>query len=178
VTFHVFVDESVRQSYTLCAVWVADSDVNQARRAMRATCRPGQRRLHFAKEQNGRRRELLATLSTLRIHSRIFMAHGAATPARRWCLERFIRETVTEFPDRRVARIVIESRFPQEDDWDRRVIYGELLRRNAELPYEHLHAFQEPMLWASDAIAWAYTAGGEWRDRVAGIVDKVATAPR
>ncbi len=178
VTFHVFIDESVRQSYALCAVWVANSDVNETRRSIRPMCRPGQRRLHFSKEQDSRRRHLLTAFASLPIHARIFVARGRPVAARRWCLEQFVREAVTEFPHRRVDRIAIECRRPVEDDWDRRVIYGELLRLDAELPYEHLRAHEDPMLWASDAIAWAYTAGGEWRSRIDNMLDKVVTGPR
>jgi hypothetical protein len=176
--FHVFVDDSVRQSYVLCAVWVAENDVNQVRRTIRAMCRPGQRRLHFGKEQDSRRRQLLAQHADLPIYAQISLAHGNRVAGRRWCLERLVCDAVTEYPERRVARIVIESRRSVEDDWDRRVIYGELLRLDAELPYEHLHAYEEPMLWAADAIAWAFTAGAEWRNRVADLIKKVFTAPR
>jgi hypothetical protein len=159
-------------------VWVTETDVNRVRRAIRPMCRPGQRRLHFGKEQDGRRREVLAKLAALPIHAQIFVAHGNRVASRRWCLDSLVFDAVTEYPERRVARRVMESRRPVEDDWDRRVIYGELLRMDAELPYEHLHAYEEPMLWAADAIAWAFTAGGQWRNHVADLIKKVFTAPR
>jgi hypothetical protein len=137
------------RSYAVCEVWVTETDVNRVRRAIRPMCRPGQRRLHFGKEQDGRQREVLARLAALPIYAQIVVAHG----------------------NRVASRLV-------QDDWDRRVIYSELLRLDAELPYEHLHAFEEAMLWASDAIAWAYMAGGDWRDRLSGLVDKAVAAPK
>jgi hypothetical protein len=41
----VYVDESERRDYLLCAVLVR-SDVGRVRRAVRAMCQPGQRRVH------------------------------------------------------------------------------------------------------------------------------------
>ncbi|WP_179118522.1 hypothetical protein [Saccharothrix sp. ALI-22-I] len=46
-------------------------------------------------------------------------------------------------------------------------------RKIFELTYEHFRAHEGPMLWAGDAIAWSYGAGGEWRRRVAGRLEKV-----
>jgi hypothetical protein len=34
---------------------------------------------------------------------------------------------------------------------------------------EHMRAFEEPLLWLPDALAWAHGAGGEWRQRIAVI---------
>jgi hypothetical protein len=176
VAYHVFVDESVRKQYLLCAVWIDLHHVNTTRRALRAMCRPGQRRLHFSKEQDGRRRELLATLATFPIHASLFLAAGHPVDARQRCIQAFVRDAVQKFPMRRADRIVFECRRPPEDDWDRRVIYKELRKLDAELPYEHLHAYEDPMLWAADAIAWAYLLGGDWRRRTECLVEKVTTA--
>jgi hypothetical protein len=126
VAYHVFVDESVRKQYLLCAVWIDLHHVNTTRRALRAMCRPGQRRLHFSKEQDGRRRELLATLATFPIHASLFLAAGHPVDARQRCIQAFVRDAVQKFPMRRADRIVFECRRPPEDDWDRRVIYKEL----------------------------------------------------
>jgi hypothetical protein len=57
VTFHVFVDGSVRQSYLLCAVWIDQSSLHDVRHLLRQLRRPGQRRIRFVKEQPSRRRE-------------------------------------------------------------------------------------------------------------------------
>jgi len=39
--------------------------------------------------------------------------------------------------------------------------------------YEHLVAREDPGLWFADALAWAYGAGGRWRDRVMPVIDAV-----
>jgi hypothetical protein len=66
----VYVDESERRDYLLCAVLVS-RDVGRVRRAVRGMCQPGQRRVHFAKEGAARRRAVLAALADLGVQARI-----------------------------------------------------------------------------------------------------------
>ena len=73
-----------------------------------------------------------------------------------------------------VGRLVIESR-ESRDHLDRQVIAGMQRQGKAslDLVYEHLRPYEEPVLWVSDAVAWAVGAGGDWRSRVNRIVGKV-----
>lgn len=49
---HVFVDESIRGgTYLLCAARFRAGDLLATRAVMRTLCKPGQRRVHMAKEQ-------------------------------------------------------------------------------------------------------------------------------
>jgi len=41
------------------------------------------------------------------------------------------------------------------------------------LAYEHIHSSSEPILWISDAVAWSYGAGPDWRRRLDPIIDRV-----
>ncbi len=60
-----FVDESGRGSrYHVCVVVVANGDVDELRRLVRAFCMSGQRRCHFVHERDSRRRQIIDALVT------------------------------------------------------------------------------------------------------------------
>ena len=42
----------------------------------------------------------------------------------------------------------------------------------------HLSPYEEPLLWVSDAVAWAVGAGGDWRRRVEPMIDEVVRLRR
>jgi len=65
----VYVDESERRDFLLCAVLVR-TDVGPVRRAVRAMCQAGQRRVRFAKEGPARRRAVLSALAELGVQAR------------------------------------------------------------------------------------------------------------
>ena len=46
------------------------------------------------------------------------------------------------------------------------------------LEYRHLSPYEEPLLWVSDAVAWAMGAGGDWRRRVEPMIDEVVRLGR
>jgi hypothetical protein len=167
VAYHVFVDESVRQSYLLCAVWVDTSVLREARMLLRGLRRSGQRRIHFAKEHPGRRREVLTVALRLGLTVRVYSGKGPALAVRRRCM----CALVSDFVDHRVARLVIESG-DHEDDVDRQAIYETVahMPQLGDIPYTHMRSFEEPMLWAADAFAWAYGAGGQWRQMIAKVL--------
>lgn len=56
---HVFVDESDRGSYLVCAVVVMPAGLSAVRQVLRGFCLPEQRRLHFKSESNARRKQIL-----------------------------------------------------------------------------------------------------------------------
>jgi hypothetical protein len=171
VTFHVFVDESVRQSYLLCAVWISQSKLDDKRDGLRGLRRPRQRRIHFGKERPGRRRQLLDAFVRLDVEVRIYSGDGPALKARRRCM----RALVSDFAANSVARLVIESG-DHEDEVDRQVIYEmrNLVPELKDASYEHMRAYEEPMLWLADAFAWAYGAGPPWRR----LIDEVLLSDR
>jgi hypothetical protein len=43
--------------------------------------------------------------------------------------------------------------------------------------YDHRLASSEPMLWAADAIGWAFGAGGDWQRRLGDVVTVRDIAP-
>lgn len=165
---HVFVDESERRSYLLCAAVVV-ADVDRARTSVRALRKPGQRRVHFAKEGDTRRREILSALVELGLHARVYVSPAAGTPGRQACLEALVGDLVAAGAE----RLTLESRRSM-DHLDEVVIRATLRRTGpGRLTYGHKVGFEEPLLWVPDAIAWAYGRGGDWRRRVDPLLDKV-----
>lgn len=168
MSIHVFVDESIRRDYLVCAVVVEARRIEHSRRIMRSLIPAGQRRLHFAKERDDRRRQLLARIVELPVQAAFFRAAGHAVPARRTCLQ----DAVTSLADRPVSRLVIELAEP-EYERDRQSI-AEVVEKVPWLQtasVEHMPAHADPMLWVPDALAWAYGAGGDWREQVGPLVE-------
>lgn len=165
---HVFVDESCRSSYLLVATYARSADLQAIRADLRRLCRPGQRRIHFAKESDRCRKAVLSALSTAATCSRIYQANGPQELARAAALT----ELVAQLPEVHAQQLVLESR-GHRDNADRQVIYGALQKVGFEVAYRHVEPQQEPMLWISDAIAWAYGAGGDWTRRVRPMIQQV-----
>jgi len=67
-----------------------------------------------------------------------------------------------------VAAWTLDDVHPAQRLRDRDVM-GHVVARH-RLVYDHRPNHEEPLLWAADAIAWAFGAGGDWRQRVANVV--------
>lgn len=165
---HAFVDESVRSTYLLCAVLVGGRP-DSVRPAVRRLCRPGQRRFHFAKEGDARRRELLSAITGFGVEARVFTCRGPAEAARAACLTALVADVV----GLGTTSLVIED----QDGMRRRdvLVIDAALRRHGVggLDYRHAEPHEEPLLWVADAVAWAVGRGGDWRRRVEPMLQKV-----
>lgn len=166
---HAFVDESERSGrYLMCAILVAHSNLATTRRALASLCLAGQRRIHLTKERPSRRRLILDRVSAMRLRARIHVS-TSGKGARDACL----RTLVPDLASLGVGRLVIE---PIESlvTHDKDVVYDALRRLDGlgRLAYEHVEARHEPILWAADAIAWAWGAGNDWRRRVTRVVEE------
>jgi hypothetical protein len=142
------------------------------RSQLRSLCLPGQRRVHFQSERDGRRREIIARLVGIGARARVYVGEGSAALVRSACLRRLVEDLV-KFDAR---RLVVESRGHEADRTDRHMIAATLHNNGIEpdrLVYEHLKPHEEPGLWIPDAVAWCHGAGGEWRRRVTPLVDEV-----
>lgn len=164
---HAFADESARQRYLVAAVLLDPTEVDPARRALRGLCMAGQRRVHFAKESDSRRRTVVSTLLRLGLRTRVYECAGRDVPARATCLAHLVDDLV----DLGAVSLVLETLDPQVRA-DRTTIRSRLEVSGGSLTYGHRRAHEEPLLWAADAMAWCYGAGGEWRRRIAPSLDK------
>ncbi|MBY8848247.1 hypothetical protein [Saccharothrix longispora] len=170
---HVFVDESRRSSYLLVAALVDTRRLVAVRSLMRGLRVPGERRLHFKSESDTVRKDVVGRLVDAGLRCRVYQGRGPVEAVRQVCLARLVADLVEEGA---VERLVLDARGPAEDRVDRRVITRSL--RGCGVPddsisYEHLASHGDPALWVPDAVAWCQGAGGDWRRRVAPVVETV-----
>jgi len=78
---------------------------------------------------------------------------------------------VTDLISSKGQRLILDSR-PGRDRFDRQTIRTALrrMRHDDRLSWEHLESTAEPLIWISDAAAWAHGAGPEWRQRASVII--------
>lgn len=165
----VFVDESVRANYVLCAVRVDPRDLSAARSFLRKQLLAGERRIHFAKENRRRRRELLASFCAHGFDTALYTAPAHDRFARTRLLGLLVDDTGDE-----LHRLVLESRDVRDAEDQRDIIRLHLTGRFPDTAtYEHLRPHEEPLLWVADAVAWAHGAGGDWHRRSATMVSVV-----
>lgn len=140
--------------------------------ALRGLCLPNQRRIHFVDESNARRRKILTALADLGVSSHVFVGTSRDQRAVRHAI---LQEMVRTLRSLGVKRLVLDWREGQ-DQKDRATI-RDAIGGNPEPPFEHTHlrSATEPMLWAPDAVAWAWGRGGEWRRQIEdlGLIDSV-----
>ncbi|MBM7770746.1 hypothetical protein JOD54_000950 [Actinokineospora baliensis] len=172
VTLHAFADESRRgDNYFIAAALVGPRDLSPLRKLLKGMRKPGQRELHFKKEDKTRRKEIVSRLVGSGAAVQIYVAScvRGEEVARRRCLVQLVEDLV----DFGVGRLVLDSR-EVRDDADIQLFQRTLgAHRHHDLVYEHQDSCWEPLLWVADAVAWCYGAGGDWQRRVTPLVGKV-----
>lgn len=165
---HAFVDESVRRDYIVCAVVVGAVGREEMRKLLRGLRRPGAHRLHMAKESAEHRKRILADLCAMPVAASVYVSRY---PVDRDGRSEIMRRMVADLP---VDGLVIESGVGQ-DERDRVALYGAVRKAGLEgrFSYTHLAPRNEPLLWLPDAIAWAWGAGKDWRQRVRPLIAAV-----
>jgi hypothetical protein len=172
VRLHAFADEAKAHGYIMVAALLAPTKLAPARQSIKALIMPGQRRIHFQKESNGRRKQILDTVATLGVEAIIYdgSRHKANKPARDACLARLI----TDLVDLKAEQLILETEEGALRS-DKALIFGQL-RSGGDgnaLRYAHMRAYEESLLAIPDAIAWSWAKGGHWRARVNEIVTNV-----
>ena len=144
-----------------------------ARRAIRGLVMPRQRRLHFTKESDARRKQILDTIAELALEVTIYDA--GAHPRRRQreaCLCRMVADLAA-----RDVRLLVLERDESIEELDKKLLYRRVRELGCAdtLVYRHQRAREEPLLMIPDAIAWCWQRGGQWRARVDSMVSEVRT---
>lgn len=170
---HVFVDESKSKGFTLAAVSIDERRLHEARLGLRSFLLPGQRRIHFKSESQTRRRAILATLPGLGA-SAVIVATPQNMPALR-ARDAAMREMGLWAARIQAIRICIE-RDETVEGLDRRALFEVQSYTGSGFTYGHSRPYDEPLLWAADAVAWAWTRGGNWRAAADRIVTSVIDA--
>jgi hypothetical protein len=173
---HLYIDESKAKGYTLVAAVVVPGDVLAVRKEIAKLRKNGQRRVHFVKEDDSRRREIISTFIDLGVQAHLYHAQGMTeAEGREACLTALVAAAAASDTD----RIVLEKDESIET-WDRQVLFRELGKHGARdlITYQHEAAHDEPLLWIPDGIAWSYSRGGDWRRRVSGLIVDVTELGR
>jgi hypothetical protein len=152
-----FVDETRSdQRYYLAAVTVEDRRHDAVREAMRGLRITGSK-LHWTKESDERRREIVDVIADVGLLHMVVMRlvdpDETDERARRKCLRRLLWEL-----DRRsIERVVLEARAPSQNERDMQLVAR--LRRSRELRgqliADHRPGPTEPLLWLADSLAGA-----------------------
>ncbi|MCI4063069.1 hypothetical protein MRQ36_10960 [Micromonospora sp. R77] len=168
----MFVDETKERGLLVAAAVVIESDVVGVRREVRKLILPGQRRIHFHKERDDRRVQILTALRPLGVRVTIYDAtsYRSVKAARDACLVAL----VADLAKIAAARLVLE----QDDSThkaDRDLLFREVRLAGIadQLRYDHMRAHEECLLAIPDAVAWSWAKGGRWRAAVRPIVAEV-----
>jgi len=78
-----------------------------------------------------------------------------------------------------VTSWVLDDQDPAQRVRDRASIAHALvgIDRHLHPGYDHRPSRSEPLLWAADAACWAAGAGGDWKQRLAQVLDIRAVRP-
>lgn len=168
----LFVDESCRGDYLLCAAVVPVADLASARRRMRELKPNNRDRLHMKAEGRTRDRILSRFVQSPPIdQAHIFVGALRGTQcSQRQARNRCLAALGAFAAEHGVTRILIES--CSQDKQDLAAVVGALVAKSAaervrvavDRPTAH------EMLWAADLVAWAYGAGGAARIAIAPLV--------
>lgn len=173
VATRIYVDETKAKGYVLVAGVMLPADTAQIRQVVRGLVAPGQRRVHMKSEKTPRQHQIVSALLRLELRAVIYEADGQRyrtdIDRRRACLAQLVADNAHT-----CERLVLESDASQ-DARDRQALV-ELTREHGcrgTLTYEHATAAVEPLLAIPDVVAWSWARGGDWRRRIAPLVDRV-----
>jgi hypothetical protein len=163
VSEHVFVDETKDRGFVMAAAALPAACLNDARKAIRGLVMPGQRRIHFHKESDARRKQILDVIEAIPL--RVVFYDATRLPRNRQrdaCLRSITQDMALEG-----AQMLVIERDESVLDADRRLLYR--CFRELECPwsvqYRFPRAHEEPLLTIPDAFAWCFNRGGHWRKR-------------
>ena len=168
-----FADETARQGlYGIAVAVVCPCRAQALRKVLRSLVRPGVRRVHFSKQQDRDRREVLSRILCEDFRALFVVSRGREPEARSACWAQLVPLLL----DHDVAELAIE-RMQGGEDRDRRDIRGALVRadRTADFTYRHVESTDDPLLGLADIVAWTAGAGGLWRARIASLLNSEPT---
>lgn len=162
---HAFVDETKERGHILVVAMLREDLVTDARRAVRASVLPHQRRIRFATESDGRRKQIMKIIIDL--HPTVIIYDASGHPdqvrGRELCLWRL----TADLDVAGTRKVVLETDGPAVAR-DRSVLYRAVRKHRlvGVLDYYHMTASQEPLLSIPDAVAWCWRKSGSWRSLV------------
>lgn len=155
-----YIDESKRNGYILCAVTVANGDVDTLRRQLRDLCPKGDARIHM-KSAGKKAPRIVDGVAALSANSTLFIVKSPKLSDRR-ARDRALAAAALHLEASSVARVVIES--CNQDAEDKRII-RHTVGTNPSFTYHH-ETPANPLLWLPDVHAWAWGRGGAMRQKI------------
>lgn len=168
----MFSDESKERGYRMAAVIVRSAVVAQVRRDCKTWAAPGSRRFHARKESDGRRKDVLNKLSVMGDDLSIVIVERFAGIREAELRESVLVGLAKWASENGVARWIIELDESTQKA-DNRVLSN--FSRSTGSPgfeYVHLAGADDPILWAADLAAWAWTKGGHYRGKIEPLVTR------
>ncbi|MEV0001269.1 hypothetical protein AB0H28_03140 [Micromonospora sp. NPDC050980] len=169
---HIFVDETKERGLVLAAAVLERHRLTAARQLIAGLTLRGQRSIHFCKERNDRRREILLALRDLGPTVLLYDAtdHRNQRLAREACLRALITDAAKLDAERLVLEMDESRRMA-----DVRTLNHELrlTGMTGRLRYDHLRAHEDRLLSLPDAVAWSWARGGEWKMMVRPMVREI-----
>lgn len=159
----LFVDECKARDYYLVAVFVASSDLRFMRNALKAGRHKGSKFVHFVRERDSLKDKFINIMRGCGVTAVVYVSDEKRhAVARESCIHMMLDDIVAH----EIRGLTIESD-ASVDAADRRIIANRLAECGyANLRYQHRRKTEEPLLWASDAIAWCYNRGGDWKRKI------------
>ena len=160
----ILVDESKRKDYILCAVEIDLALAPAARVALNQLRLKGQRSIHFAKESDSRRMNILKSLLTIPSITTCYVVKGLNRGSEGAVRQLCVMAMIAELGPSEQYKVI----FDLDENFlaaDRLTLGGQLRSRQnkTQVIFHHLEPYQEQLLALPDAFAWAFARGGRWR---------------
>jgi len=159
-----FIDESKSRDYVVVATHVPEDRFSEIRKGLNSLRMTGQRRIHFVDESNTNRLRILRYMERLELDVRVWVATGLhPVEARGVLLNEMFRSLMNE----NVTVYLLErDETVSADDLKVFTHVRGALTQQSPSRLLFLSSSQEPLLWISDAYAWSFQRGGDWRNRI------------
>ncbi len=169
---HVFIDECKDKGYYLAAAVIASGSLARTRTTLRKARHKGSTVVHFVKEKSEVKEQFLEAMGSCGIQAVIYESTASKpAAARKACLDSLVEDIAQQH----VRNLILESD-ESINQADRQIIARRLREVDYDdLEYRDLQKHEEPLLWASDAVAWCYNRGGEWRKKISPFLLEVRT---
>lgn len=159
----LFVDECKAKEYYLAAAVTTSASLATVRNELKAGRHKGTDYVHFVRERDAIKDKFISIMRECDLTAIMYVSAAKKhATAREACLHTMLDDIAAQ----QIRQLTIESD-ASIDAADRRIIAKRLRELNyADLRYQHRGKKEEPLLWASDAIAWCYNRGGTWKQKI------------
>ena len=169
MSYSVYCDESKAKGFVLVAASVPCGDHSRVRDALDRMTLKRQVRIHFRREDAGRKEKILAELIELSCISAT--VYDARRHSHKKGRDLAVARMTDDAARGQAQRIVVETDHSVVAA-DKLVIASRLLAagRDGRTSFHHMLASEESLLALPDAVAWCYAKGGVWRRRVEPLI--------